>query len=145
MKKIYLLFLLVLALFAAGCESNTDSQVVKDNSKTIEITSSGFSPNELTINLGDTVTWINNDNIEHWPASAMHPTHKVYPGVNYEESGSYEGSEACKSEGNPKDGSFDPCKKILLGESWSFTFNQKGTWFYHDHLNPKLFGKIIVN
>ncbi len=95
----------------------------------VEITSSGFNPAELKVKVGDTVTWINKNTDTHWPASAMHPTHKVYP-----EAGGCIGSK------------FDACKGLAPGDSWSFTFNQVGSWGYHDHLNPgpPFFGKIIV-
>lgn len=95
--------------------------------KIIEITSAGFSPSTLTIKAGDTVTFINKDSAQHWPASAVHPTHAVYP-----EPGGCIGSK------------FDSCKNLAQNEEWSFTFNEKGTWNYHDHLNPSLFGKIVV-
>lgn|SRR3989338_5761036 len=85
----------------------------------VEMTADAFTPNTLTINAGDTVTWTNKDTNAHWPASAMHPTHEVYP-----ETGGCIGS------------TFDACKEIAPGESWSFTFNQAGSWKYHDHLNP---------
>ncbi len=94
----------------------------------VEITSQGFSPNTLTINVGDTVTWINKDDSKHWPASAMHPTHTVYP-----ETGGCIGSK------------FDACKGLEKDEAFEFTFNEKGTWKYHDHLNPGLTGSITVN
>ena len=99
----------------------------------IEITSSGFTPSELTISKGETVTWINRDTEEHWPASAMHPTHTVYPGSDIKKCGTSE-------EGNI----FDACRGLAPGEIWSFTFNEVGSWDYHDHLVNGLFGKIIV-
>lgn len=111
---------------------------------TVEITSAGFSPKELTINKGDSVIWINKDSKERWPASASHPTHTVYPGVDYNRPGSYAGSEACISEGVAKDSAFDPCKGLAKEESWTFTFNQVGSWNYHDHLVSGNYGKIIV-
>src|SRR3989344_8063154 len=46
-------------------------------SKTIkvEMTSTGFSPKELTINSEDTVQFINKDTRDCWQASSKHPTH----------------------------------------------------------------------
>ena len=142
MKKIYLILFLLIVLFIAGCSSgNTvnDQVIYRENSVSnkepnmIEITSDGFSPNELKIKKGDDVTWINKDSGEYWPASAMHPTHTVYPGSDINKCGTDEEKNI-----------FDVCKGLKQDESFSFTFNEKGTWFYHDHLNPKLFGKIIV-
>ncbi len=101
---------------------------------TIEITSSGFSPSSLEINSGDKVTWVNNGNAESWPASAIHPTHTVYPGSDIKKCGTSEEGKI-----------FDACKGFANGESWSFTFNEKGTWNYHDHLQAGKVGKIIVN
>jgi plastocyanin len=95
------------------------------------ITSSGFSPRTLTIKVGDTVTWVNKDSVPHWPASDVHPTHRLYPGSGIEKCGS--GEEI-----------FDACKGLAPGETFSFTFKHKGTWPYHDHLNPGLTGTIIV-
>ena len=116
----------------AGVVNNPDETGgIQEN--TIEITSSGFSPNEITISVGETVTWINRDTEEHWPASAMHPTHTRYPGSDIQKCGTSE-----------EDIIFDACRGIPPGESWSFTFNEAGSWGYHDHIVNGLFGKIIV-
>ena len=138
-----------MATGSAIVEQVTQDQVGVDDSSgqntyNIEITSSGFSPSQLSINQGDSVTWINKDSEPHWPASGMHPTHTRYSGASYDEPGSFAGSLACKSEGNPKDGAFDPCKSIAPGESWTFTFEQIGSWGFHDHLDSSYFGKITV-
>jgi Raf kinase inhibitor-like YbhB/YbcL family protein len=95
--------------------------------KMVGITSSGFNPSSLTIKTGDTVVFQNNDTELHWPASAVHPTHTVYP-----ESGGCIGSK------------FDACAGLAQSETFTFTFNQKGTWNYHDHLNPGLTGTVVV-
>lgn len=100
---------------------------------TIKITSAWFSPSTLTINVGDTVQFVNTDTEVHWPASASHPTHKVYPGSDIQKCGTSEQS-----------GIFDACKGLAQNEAFTFTFNQVGSWGYHDHLNAKLFGKITV-
>lgn len=99
----------------------------------IEITSSGFTPQTLTVSKGDTVTWINKDTEKHWPASAVHPTHTVYPGSSIEKCGTSEEKNI-----------FDACHGLAQGESFSFTFNEVGSWGYHDHLVGGVFGKIIV-
>ncbi len=86
---------------------------------TVEMISAGFNPTSLTVNLGDTVTFVNKDTAPHWPASNAHPTHTIYPG-------------------------FDALKPLSTGESYSFTFTKIGAWNYHDHLNPSLVGTIVV-
>ena len=100
---------------------------------TVEISSSGFSPSPLTINAGDTVRFLAVDNSNRWPASAFHPTHTAYPGSNINKCGTAEESMI-----------FDSCKGIPNGQSFSFTFTEIGTWYYHDHLSTSKTGAIIV-
>lgn len=95
----------------------------------ITYTDLGFSPNPLTIKVGDTVTFKNNSSEKFWPATDPHPIHSGYP-----ESG------PCDKSNN----AFDPCEAIPPGGSWSFTFKSIGTWGYHDHMNPGMSGKVIV-
>ena len=124
--------LLVLVLGIAGCvQYGQQPTATPAATNVIEITASGFNPSSLTIKAGETVTWLNNGNAPTWPASAVHPTHRVYPGSDITKCGTGETI-------------FDACKGLANGESFSFTFNNKGTWGYHDHLNPSLFGKIVV-
>lgn len=94
---------------------------------TVEITSAGFNPASVEINKGDTVTWLNKDASPSWPASALHPTHALYP-----ETGGCVGSK------------FDACKDLAFGEKFSFAFDHAGTWKYHDHLNPGRTGTVVV-
>ncbi|MEK6834736.1 MAG: hypothetical protein AABX61_00550 [Nanoarchaeota archaeon] len=140
MKKIYLLLILIIVLFIAGCglSNQGTGNVVKEipPANTIEFTNGGLNPSDLIINQGDKITWLNKDDsgTEYWPASAMHPTHTVYPGSDIKKCGTSEEKNI-----------FDLCRGLKQGESFSFTFNEKGIWGYHDHLNPKLHGKITVN
>jgi plastocyanin len=99
----------------------------------VTYTNSGYSPSTLTIKKGETVTFKNQSSFSMWPASDMHPTHRVYSGTSL--------SEHCPDTTGT---AFDACKGYLPGESWSFTFNKVGTWNYHDHLNPGNTGTIIV-
>lgn len=98
----------------------------------VDMTSDGFSPKILTIKNGDTVKWVNRDTAPHWPASAVHPTHRIYPGS---------GIEQCDE---PDAVIFDACGGIAQGESFSFIFDYEGAWVYHDHLNSRLTGSIVV-
>lgn len=111
-------------------QKNTNNGIHAPKAKeyTIIINSdSGYSPSTITVKKGETVTWKNESAQETWPASAMHPTHAVYP-----------------IKGGCIGSTFDACKGFKKGESWSFTFDAVGTWKYHDHLNPSHFGTIIV-
>ena len=113
--------------------TTTPTTLVAPSPKTIEITSAGFNPPELTINAGETVVFVNKDTGRHWPASDVHPTHTVYPGSNTNKCGTPEERNI-----------FDACRGLAQGGTYSFTFTQKGSWRYHNHLNPSLGGVIIV-
>lgn len=78
-----------------------------------------FEPQTLIIQTGTKVIFKNEDTQDHWPASAIHPTHGIYP-------------------------EFDPRQNIKPGDEWSFVFNKVGNWKYHDHLSPSTTGEIRV-
>lgn len=106
----------------------------QSNFHTILITSSGFSPNILEIKQGDSVIFVNELYTQHWPASDIHPTHTVYPGSNINKCGTAEEPNI-----------FDSCKGLNEGESYTFIFDEIGSWNYHDHLRASSKGKIIVS
>lgn len=105
-------------------EAKNEPQLAKN---IVTYSDAGFSPSELTIKVGDTVTWVNNSSDKMWVASAKHPTHTVYP-----------------TTGGCIGSTFDACKGDPPGSSWSFKFDVAGTWGYHDHLDASHFGKIVV-
>ena len=124
--KTSIIFVLAVAILflAASCaqkepapSNGNNGNLAKTN--IVEITSSGFIPKALTINSGNTVVFANKDSSSHWPASAVHPTHQLYPG-------------------------FDARHGLAENEEYSFKFDKKGSWKYHDHLNPSLTGTIVV-
>ena len=94
---------------------------------------SNFSSSSQTIKKGDSVTFRNESTRELWPASAFHPTHPIYPGSDIRKCGSAEASSI-----------FDACKRLSQGETYTFTFNEAGSWKYHNHLSPSQTGEIIV-
>ncbi|MBI2084571.1 MAG: cupredoxin domain-containing protein [Candidatus Aenigmarchaeota archaeon] len=119
-----LIFLVVLA----GCTSKSSTSGTPTGKEyQVDMTSAGFSPKQPSIKAGDTVVFVNKDASSHWPASDIHPAHNVYP-----EKGGCIGSK------------FDACKGLKQGENYSFAFFQKGSWCYHDHLNPNLKGCVDV-
>jgi len=148
MKKVVVTSIIILVLILLGvyllqrggevAQTSTSTekageQPAEAKTYTVEITSNGYSPKELKINKGDKVTWVNKNSAGHWPASAMHPTHALYPGSGLEKCGTSE-----------QDKIFDSCKELSPGESWSFAFNEAGSWKYHDHLNLANTGSITV-
>jgi plastocyanin len=86
---------------------------------TVTYTDSGFLPSTVTINAGMTVIFQNNSSNPVWVASNPHPTHTDYPG-------------------------FDALRPYQPGESYAFTFFNKGTWGYHNHRNPSEGGTVVV-
>lgn len=108
-------------------------QTSQELSATITYTDSGFSPVSIPVKKGTVVVFKNESSKNMWPASAMHPTHKVYPGSGIEKCGMAEEANI-----------FDACRGIQLGGSWSFKFVNVGTWKYHDHLDATKFGTIVV-
>ena len=130
-KKILLLVIII--ILAAGAyfllKRDSKSGVGDSNSGVDQSTTektvvsmtdeNGFSPSSINIKQGETVVFKNNGIRDHWPASAIHPTHQVYP-------------------------EFDPKKVVVPVDSWSFTFTKKGSWRYHDHLSPTFTGTINV-
>jgi plastocyanin len=79
----------------------------------------GFDPQTVTVDRGDTVTWVNDSGDDAWPASDVHPTHQLLPG-------------------------FDPKRVVVDGQSWSYTFGSPGRHPYHNHLAPENKGVVVV-
>lgn len=110
-------------------QDNKKKKEVNDRSPntTVTFSDSGYAPATVTIKKGVTVTFVNASARSTWPASAFHPTHTVYP-----------------TTGGCLGSMFDACRGLGNGESWTFTFDQAGSWKYHDHLNPSFRGTIEV-
>lgn len=85
----------------------------------VRVTDTAFVPAELHVRWGDTVQFITERGTAFWPASDLHPIHEDYP-------------------------DFDARRPIPPNESWTFTFTQKGSWSYHNHLHPFFRGRIVV-
>lgn len=85
----------------------------------IVLTSAGYQPAEITISTGTKVVFSADTAKQHWPASNLHPTHMLY------------------SE-------FDAQHPLEPDETWSFVFDKKGRWDFHDHLRAYYSGTIYV-
>lgn len=86
---------------------------------TVRFTGNGFDPDIVTVQNGDSVTWINDSDQQMWIASNPHPTHTDYP-------------------------AFDELQSVGRNESYTFKFTKSGVWGYHNHPNPNISGKVIV-
>lgn len=86
----------------------------------VTINQEGFLPATILIKKGTQVTWVNNDSQSHQIASDPHPTHTNLAGFEADES-------------------------LLTNDSFTFTFEEVGTFTYHDCLKPLDFkGTVIV-
>ncbi len=99
----------------------------------IHMTEEGFDPENITVQLGDTITFENLEEDERWPASNFHPTHTLYPGSDVQKCGTED-----------EENIFDACRGLKKGETYTFIFTQPGTWRFHDHLKPQYSGEIVV-
>ncbi len=107
-----------------NAESNTDAYDV-----VIEYTDDGFKPRDITIKRGERVRFLNTSSEGTWPASAIHPTHSLYPEKE---------STDCLGS------SFDSCRILQNGEFFDFTFQYEGEWRFHDHVHAYQTGSITV-
>ncbi|NBV77282.1 hypothetical protein EBR66_03925 [bacterium] len=87
--------------------------------ETVTWNGSGFTPKEVLIQKGGTVRFVNDSTTPVWPASDSHPSHNRLKG-------------------------FDPAMGVVPGASWSFTFENAGVWDFHNHLEPRYVGRILV-
>lgn len=109
------------------------SETMMAESAVVTYTNDGFSPSNVVINVGDTVTFMNESDHEMWVASATHPSHEAYSQTTL--------SDHCPDETGT---AFDQCEGVDTGESWSFMFDQAGDWKYHNHLESSATGSITV-
>ena len=140
---VIVLIILGISLFSKkNTQDETNNQeVLQNNTETpkliehiVEITLEGFVPRTLEIKQGEKVTWINRLATEGQPASDSHPTHTNYPG-----------SSVIMCNTAEEKNTFDACRGLKKGESYSFVFNKVGSWGYHNHLQPSKDGRIIVS
>lgn len=87
--------------------------------ETVVYTNDGFRPAKLTIPVGTMVEFVNQSDKQMWVASNIHPSHEILP-------------------------TFDEFKGVGKGQTYMYTFDKKGTWPYHDHINASLEGVINV-
>lgn len=95
-------------------EENTQPAIV-----TAVINDEGFASATIIARKGDRIVFVNRGTSAHWPASAVHPTHEVYPEL-------------------------DAKAPVAPGQSWTFTATNVGEWRIHDHLNPSETATVII-
>lgn len=100
--------------------SSEPSSTVAPVAKNVAVTIDGgvLNPVEVTINVGDSIVWLNKDTTVRKIASDPHPSHSALPEL------------------------LSP--DLAANQTYSFKFMTAGTWAYHDHLNPTLKGTVVV-
>ena len=83
-----------------------------------EDTDSCFIPNPVTISVGEIVTWVNTDNAAHTVTSG--------------------------TPAGGLDGIFDSSLIMAGGASFSYTFDEAGTYPYHCMVHPWMTGSVVV-
>jgi len=106
------------ALRAGSPTINVDKLLSPAPAGYVDVRASGFTPNAMTVAPGTKVTWIALDGGQPFVASNPHPLHTDQPAL---QSGT-----------------------MGMGESFSYTFTQAGTWGYHNHNASTQTGSVIV-
>lgn len=129
--------LITLVVVASGCIGGSNQAAPEPESpevdssganNTIVSTGSSFEPRTITIQKGETVTWVNNADTSMWVATNNHPTHTLYDGTST--------NQHCSG----KTQTFDQCER---GNRYSFTFEKEGEWRYHNHVGAGT-GTVVV-
>jgi len=94
--------------------SSSSSSSNQSTAATINIRDMMFTPSQITVAKGDTVTWTNNDTT----------THTVVDDLS--------------NVGGPSSGNIAP------GQTYSFTFEKTGSFQYHCSIHPSMRGTIVV-
>lgn len=119
------------ALVLASCGGGSDAPDAAPGDAAAEVTIEGiaYEPGDITIATGETVTWSNEDEVDHTVTSGL-PGKQGIPGVN-------EGTE-------PRpDGSFDGVLPDA-GATFSFTFTEAGTYRYYCEIHASMRGVVTV-
>jgi plastocyanin len=114
---------------AGGADMSTSTQAT---GPTIHFTSAGFSPKDVTISVGQKVTFVNDTTGPMWVASDAHPTHTDFDGTDRAThcSGTYTGPTP-----------FDECQP---GSTYTFVFTKAGTFPFHNHMAAQYEGTVTV-
>lgn len=105
-------------------EQNTSDSQPAQNTTNLEIKDLAFSPADISVKKGTTVTWTNQDSTQH---NIMSDDINGTPPTEDE-------VDATKLAG----------PLLSKGESYSFTFNELGVFSYHCSPHPSMIGTVTV-
>lgn len=110
-------------------QDNLAEEVTVPYSATVSYNGERFWPEEALIREGGRVHFVNNGDTDMWIASDNHPRHDRY---------------LLKDNAQCGTSDFDQCTAVGPGETWTFVFNRSGTWGYHNHVDAKDTGTVVV-
>ena len=84
----------------------------------VSIQSGGMVPDTVTVKVGQTVRWLNDDTQTHHLSAVTAPA-----------------SQTCNG--------FDS-GDLAQGQNFAFTFTKPGTWKYQDSVNPTITAQVVV-
>ena len=96
----------------------------------VNYSADGFTPAEVTIKKGGTVSWTNSSGGDMWVASGPHPAHTGYDNTTL--------AQHCASTAST------PLDQCANGATYTFKFDKVGTWPYHNRSASTKFGRVIV-
>lgn len=139
MRRTLIVFMAGLVL--AGCigggstdpgadTTDTGDDTVRNGTVQVNYTASGFSPQRVTVAAGTTVVWVNQGSVPMWVATDEHPTHTGYDGTALR--------QHCQDGSS---GTFDSCQSR---QRYAFTFQESGSFGYHNHERAAHGGTIVV-
>jgi plastocyanin len=120
-----------LALLGACSEGKdaADGATTTRGGPAIEIKNFDFQPDPLTVSVGDSVTWTNQDDILHTVTSGIGQEQGV-PGVSKNKDAKPDGLYTQDMDG--------------VGAEFSFTFDKPGSYDYYCAIHPGMTGTIEV-
>ena len=100
-------------------KSESFEDFIGEKEVTVSLSEIQFKPQNIKIEKGTKVTWINEENVDHYINTDSHPAHTYFPQQN------------SRALGN--------------GDSYSVTFNTSGIYPYHCSAHPEnMAGSILV-
>jgi len=110
---------------AGGAQQQNSGQSQQQQGEvaaTVTFSDSGVSPATVTIKSGQAVKWVNSSSATIQVASDPHPTHT-------------DNRELTNGQSTVA---------LSPGASATVTLVKMGSWGYHNHLNPSVRGKVVV-
>jgi plastocyanin len=111
-------------------EAITNSSAsASSNATTVYIVNFAYSPSDITVPVGTTVTWINQDSVGHTVTEGDPNSPKTASARVFDSSG---------------EGLTGKVALIGPGQSWSYTFTSAGTYEYYCIVHPYMIGYVTV-